>query len=124
MAKITGSSFKIDTKGEFILFLNGIPNIESWVLFLYLLFILLVFFKSFFFLKLSNLIWKPFFYIIAVFDLIRQFVPKIYYLICKNSNKLVDLISEICFDSKHQFWGEILKKCLPWLEISLFWKFQ
>ena len=46
-------------------------------------------------------------------DLIRQFVPKIFYSISKKSNGFVDLLFEICLDSKFPFCGEILKKCLP-----------
>ena len=61
-----------------------------------------------FFLKSSNLIF--FFYTIAVFDLIRKFVSKIFYFLAKKSNWLVNKVFEICFDSKIPVWGEILKK--------------
>ena len=38
----------------------------------------------------------------------------------EKSNWLIDLVFEICLDSKFPDQGEILKKCLPKLEISLF----
>ena len=46
------------------------------------------------------------------FDLIRQFVPKIYYSISKKSNRLLDLVFEICHDSKFFSLRGNVEKCL------------
>ena len=51
--------------------------------------------------------------IITIFDLIRQFIPKTYYSISKVSYSLVDIVFEICLDSKFPVWKEMLKKYLP-----------
>ena len=61
-----------------------------------------------FFLKQSNFIL--FFYAIAAFVLIRQFIQKIYDSISKNiSSWFVNLVFEICLDSKFPVREEILK---------------
>ena len=76
-----------------------------------------LYFIFLYFLKSSNLILTPTPapYAIAVFDLIRKFVSKAYYSICKKKrfSWLVDLVSEIYLDRKFSVRGEIFKKCLP-----------
>ena len=57
----------------------------------------------------SNLMLK-FFLTIAIFDLIKLFLPKIDYFINKKIQLLMDFIFEICLDSKFPVQGKILKK--------------
>ena len=59
------------------------------------------------------------FYAIAVFDLIRRYVPKVYYTINYKSNWSVNLIFEICLDSKFPVRGQILKKMLTIIRNSI-----
>ena len=83
-----------------ILFSNSSDNSQNYTL--------RFFFLSFF----SEIIQfnRKIFSSIAVFDMIWQFVPKIYHSISKKSNWLVDLVFEICLDSKFLVWQELLKK--------------
>ena len=70
------------------------------------------------FLKSSNLILKSFTLLLFLIWLSNLF-QKYFTLLAKKSNWLVDLFFEIYFDSKFLVWREILKKCLPQLEIPL-----
>ena len=58
----------------------------------------------------SNL---KFFYFLEIFDLIRKFIPKIYYSVSKKSNWWVDLVFEIYLDSKFPVWEEIKENVYP-----------
>ena len=66
-----------------------------------------------FFLKSSHSMFI--FDTIAVFDPIRQFVPKIYFSISKKFQLVsrLDLVFEICLDSKFPARGDTLKKSPP-----------
>ena len=51
-----------------------------------------------------------FFYKIALYGLIRQFIQKYINVLAKNQ---IDIVFKICLDSKFPIRVEILKKCPP-----------